>query len=208
MCPTEAHIHEPKRYSWATILARTPYLVPAILSAIACSQIACTQLSTLTRWKGGGFGMFAERDSSDSRRIIVQVTDPSGDIHRVRVPLGRFDQPRTLTVPFWAETRSFPTSRNLLLLARTVAAAELLPARTTSTLSHRLARSTYAHLLRPLVAGESVLDLVSPRRSALSLRPSSVEVRVVTFRFDTVRMAVTLQPVGDPVWLSTQDLSR
>ena len=51
-------------------------LAPALLVAVASTQIALSQTSDLTAWKGGGFGMFATLDHAAYRGIDIVVDGP------------------------------------------------------------------------------------------------------------------------------------
>ncbi|MDJ0788361.1 MAG: hypothetical protein QNK05_16260 [Myxococcota bacterium] len=45
---------------------------PLLLGAVASVQLAAAQLSPLTRWRGGGFGMYAEIHP-DARRVWIDA---------------------------------------------------------------------------------------------------------------------------------------
>ena len=52
-------------------------LPAALLVTIACCQIALTRTSSLSPWKGGGFGMFASLDGMGFRSVRLFVEAPS-----------------------------------------------------------------------------------------------------------------------------------
>jgi hypothetical protein len=51
-------------------------LAPALLIAVASTQIALSRTSDLTAWKGGGFGMFATLDHAGYRGLDIVVDAP------------------------------------------------------------------------------------------------------------------------------------
>lgn len=51
-------------------------LAPALLVAVASSQIALSRTVDLTPWKGGGFGMFATLDHAGYRGVDIVVDAP------------------------------------------------------------------------------------------------------------------------------------
>ena len=51
----------------------TKLIVPALLCGIALGQLTVARFSTLTPWKGGGFGMFASVD----RPIVTSLSSAS-----------------------------------------------------------------------------------------------------------------------------------
>jgi hypothetical protein len=51
-------------------------LAPALLIAVASTQIALSRTSDLTAWKGGGFGMFATLDHAGHRGLDIVVDAP------------------------------------------------------------------------------------------------------------------------------------
>jgi hypothetical protein len=55
------------------------WAAPVLLSALALTQSGESTLGTLTRWKGGGFGMFSTIDSIDSRFVKAYVLSDEGE---------------------------------------------------------------------------------------------------------------------------------
>ena len=45
-------------------------LAPALLVAVASTQIALSRTFDLTAWKGGGFGMFSTLDHAGYRVVV------------------------------------------------------------------------------------------------------------------------------------------
>lgn len=62
------------------------WLAPALLCAVALTQLFAVSQSPLSRWKGGGFGMYSGVDSVRSRWIRAVLVTPVG-----RLPLS-FDR--------------------------------------------------------------------------------------------------------------------
>jgi len=51
-------------------------VAPALLVAVASTQIALSRTVDLTAWKGGGFGMFATLDHAGHRGVDILVEAP------------------------------------------------------------------------------------------------------------------------------------
>ena len=51
-------------------------LAPALLIAVASTQIALSRTSDLTAWKGGGFGMFSTLDHGAYRGVVATIEAP------------------------------------------------------------------------------------------------------------------------------------
>lgn len=64
--------------SWWKIVA--PWLAPVLLGGVALTQFAFTQVSSLSPWKGGGFGMFSTVDSPGARFLRIQLLTRSEEI--------------------------------------------------------------------------------------------------------------------------------
>lgn len=50
--------------------------VPALLSAVAAAQLYLVEQRSLSRWKGGGFGMFSTLDHGAFRGVDVVIEAP------------------------------------------------------------------------------------------------------------------------------------
>jgi len=55
------------------------YVVPGLLCLIAASQFATAQITHLTPWKGGGFGMFATTDMPGMRTLSIEGYTDDGE---------------------------------------------------------------------------------------------------------------------------------
>ncbi len=95
----------------------TRNLVPGILIVIVVLQNILTQTTPLTRWKGGGFGMFSTIDSTGARYLKCYLLTSEGDVP-VRTP-GRFAQEIR-------DIRLWPTSQGLMDLAEELTNLEWL----------------------------------------------------------------------------------
>jgi hypothetical protein len=90
-------------------------IAPAVMAAIAATQIVLALAADLTPWKGGGFGMFSTLDHGAFRGVDVVVEAP-----------GRSEQleiPPSLEV-LAARAASFPSDVMLERLVRAVAERE------------------------------------------------------------------------------------
>jgi hypothetical protein len=64
-------------FKWNAI---APWIAPGLLCGIALVQLAFVQFSTLSPWKGGGFGMFSTVDSPGARFLRVYLVTSEGEI--------------------------------------------------------------------------------------------------------------------------------
>jgi len=100
--------------SWAEWRDRTlPMIPPAILLLIAAVQSYNVRYHDLTRWKGGGFGMFSTVDEPGRRIVRCYLVGEDGR----EVPL---KLPPNLQRLVW-EARSIPTPDRVSRLARELA---------------------------------------------------------------------------------------
>lgn len=56
---------------------------PAVLAAVALTQVVLTQTRDLTPWKGGGFGMFSSVDLESHRAVRAYLGTPDGEVPAV-----------------------------------------------------------------------------------------------------------------------------
>jgi hypothetical protein len=54
--------------------------VPALLCVVAAAQLYLVERSALSRWKGGGFGMFSTVDSPSARFLRVYLMTDAGEV--------------------------------------------------------------------------------------------------------------------------------
>jgi len=54
-------------------------LIPLIACAVAARQLYLSKTGTLSTWKGGGMGMFASADSTETRFLRVWMGPPGGE---------------------------------------------------------------------------------------------------------------------------------
>ena len=55
-------------------------IVPVFLCVVAAVQLYLVDSRSLSRWKGGGFGMFTTVDSPSARFLRVYLTSESGEV--------------------------------------------------------------------------------------------------------------------------------
>jgi hypothetical protein len=78
--------------------AVAPWIAPGLLCGIALTQLLFAHFSSLSPWKGGGFGMFSTVDSPGARFLRAYLVTPQGDIP-VMIPdnlKGKENELRTL----------------------------------------------------------------------------------------------------------------
>ena len=96
---------DPLRLSgWKRWLSWLPCV---LLVVVAVVQITLTRTADLVPWKGGGFGMFATRDSLSSRHLRLTALAGSQWVP-IRVPSAfQNDADRAVSMPTDAELRRF-----------------------------------------------------------------------------------------------------
>jgi len=55
--------------------------IPLIAIAVAARQLYLSKTDTLSTWKGGGMGMFASADSTETRFLRIWMGPPGGEEH-------------------------------------------------------------------------------------------------------------------------------
>lgn len=75
--------------------AVAPWIAPGLLCGIALTQFLFAHFSSLSPWKGGGFGMFSTVDSPGARFLRAYLVTPQGDIP-VMIPDNLRDQENKL----------------------------------------------------------------------------------------------------------------
>ena len=99
-------------------------LVPAMLVAVATSQVVIASTTDLTPWRGGGFGMFSTTDNHDQRFLRITAVTDSGD--SVPVDARELLQTGSPVRDEFIRARARPTTGNLDALAVAIAGAELV----------------------------------------------------------------------------------
>lgn len=93
-------------------------LAPALLAAVAASQLFLAHAHGMSAWKGGGFGMFSTVDSPAGRFYRIALLTESGEV-RVALPAG--------LEPVAAKARTLPTPQRLRRVATVLAAGRWVP---------------------------------------------------------------------------------
>jgi hypothetical protein len=86
------------------------YAVPALLVGIATTQLFLATFSTLSPWKGGGFGMFS---SISQRAMSCEVRTEDGQVRECQVPFRGRGEYGPLTRSRWNSLKLFPTKSKL-----------------------------------------------------------------------------------------------
>ena len=113
-------------------------LPSALLLTVAATQMAMAKTTTLSPWKGGGFGMFASTDGLPFRSLRIVVTAP--------------ERSETLALPASLDDLAdravtFPHPAALRALADAVIARERRQARDVSTVRIEVWRADYTRSL-------------------------------------------------------------
>jgi hypothetical protein len=108
----------PSALSPRRTLALRAGLAPALLVAVAATQLLLAHTRGLSAWKGGGFGMFSTVDSPLGRFYRVSLLTDSGEV-RVAVPAE--------LEPLAAAARTLPTPERLRRLGAVMAAGRWVP---------------------------------------------------------------------------------
>jgi hypothetical protein len=135
---------------WQTL---APLVAPALLGVIAVAQMSFAHFSTLSAWKGGGFGMFSTVDSPGARFLRIYLVTDRGEVP-VLVPPDQQQLAR--------ELRTTGSAALATALARTLADARWVSLRLAS------AEQYYRRLLPDNVRPEA---LPEPRRGPAARAP-------------------------------------
>ena len=91
------------------------YLPTLLLVAIAVNQLILANFFNLSPWLGGGYGMFSTTDVGSNRHIHIYAKS-EGIIKELIYPKELSD--------LALRTKSFPTDRNLIVLAQRISEIE------------------------------------------------------------------------------------
>ncbi len=80
--------------------AARAYLVPVVLVCVAATQLGFVELRGLTRWKGGGFGMYSD-PHPDLREVWLELERASGPF-RYRPQRGTAEHAASVECRTWA----------------------------------------------------------------------------------------------------------
>ena len=117
------------RSAWRTVLP------VALLITVAAAQVTLARTSSLSPWKGGGFGMFSTTDDAGRRRARVFVSAP-GRSEEIAIPPSLEDAAR--------RAAALPSDAQLSRLARGVLARETRYRRPVETVRIETWRVEYA----------------------------------------------------------------
>jgi hypothetical protein len=94
--------------------------VPLLLVLVATTQAVLASTTTLTPWRGGGFGMFATVDAHSTRIVGAEVELATSSVLPVDVRSFRSDPTSDRA---YVTARAWPSERNLRRLAAALHAA-------------------------------------------------------------------------------------
>jgi hypothetical protein len=154
---------------WGNLIA--PWLAPVLVCGIAITQIIYVQISALSPWKGGGFGMFSTVDSPGARFLRVQIVTPEGEI---AVPVPRALRARA------RELRTVASERLAIAFAHAVSNGTWVKAGPSSTAQNDRGRGVPRWLAKNETPG--------PREEAITVK----SVRVELWRYSFDRATTTL----------------
>lgn len=184
------------------------WIAPLVLCAIGLNQLVLVHASALSRWKGGGFGMFATVDSPGARFLRIYLVTESGRIPTT-IPTSLRDASR--------ELRTLPTAEHATELARKLAAGTWVYVRMQSPVAYYteiagLPRRASRARTELTDEGGSSTDEIDFRRlgfvrmleSGESVGPgdervdfSAVQVEVLGYRFDRASTTLVARPLID-----------
>lgn len=174
------------RIPWNKI---APWAAPALLLGIASAQFAFAHFSTLSPWKGGGFGMFSTVDSPGARFLRIHLLTDRGEIP-VAVPDGFHAAAR--------ELRTTGSEARAAELARSLAAGTWVRLRIASPVQRYRHLLSTSRLAESSVGGadDGVIDLgklnfvrmLKPNETVgtddTALRVVAVRIEVWKYAFD------------------------
>lgn len=176
-------------------------LVPILLSVVSIAQFCLANFSTLTPWKGGGFGMFATLDGIPSRFIVITATDSAGEVFRVQLSTPPIDALQALSPRNLTRLRAFPSDAQKLAVARAVLNANLaISSRDIRRLPTRMAREpAYIRTLADADRPTRLLEILGPVPAPDSFgEVRRVRVDVHRLRFRSSRDELYLESIGAP----------
>ncbi len=98
------------------------FVAPALLCAVALTQLVAVGQTPLSRWKGGGFGMYSGVDSVRARWIRAVLVTPSGELP---LSFDRLVDDRPGLAHVARNARSLPDANSLAAVGRGLMAAGL-----------------------------------------------------------------------------------
>lgn len=168
-------------------LPKTAWIVPALLTVVACCQIAISKTTTLTSWKGGGFGMFATYEHGIGRIIECKGIRAS-DGKEVTIRLDWSKSSKVLPSYMRRRLKNCPMESDMRWVGARLVARRLI----TKTSGHR---TTY-RLPRPT-------DVDAPNRRLAIMK--SVTLRVWQRVYDHKAGWMTTYPLTDPVTVTREE---
>ena len=182
-------------------------LVPVLLSAVAAVQIYLVDRNDLSRWKGGGFGMFTTVDSPSARVFFFYLSTSDGEIP-VMVPrdLAKLSH----------KARVMPTAERITVLAQRLQAGTWIPLTMVSASQHYLdllksagpgydqsaddisyqAASGVPHLDFDELQLVRMLEEDEPIPQDTPLEVSGVRVEVWRYRFDREELVLRAEKIA------------
>jgi hypothetical protein len=144
--------------------------IPLLLVLVATTQMVVASSTTLTPWRGGGFGMFATVDAHSTRIVRAEVELAAGSVLPVDVRSFRLDAASDRA---FVTARAWPSEPNLRRLAAALHAAP-------AVIDGGIVRHT-----------EAVSSADGQPRSIDEAEFVAVEVAVWRLRFDRTTREVT-----------------
>ena len=96
------------------------------LCGVALVQVVRVQATALTRWKGGGFGMFSTIDSAGDRAVSVQLRDHSGSVLFLDTDFPSQPEEAHLDRKMIRQLMDSPSDRHSRLIAKGIFSSTLL----------------------------------------------------------------------------------
>lgn len=173
---------EPSEAAVARVVRRRvgTWIAPALLVAFACAQIAVSQTTALTAWKGGGFGMFASTDQQFSRFIYATGVTQGGRAVRLKLSFAPDDE--RLPRKIHSRVRTYPNEADLRWIARSLLSIRLIRDRPDRRDTYRVPKA---------------MDVDAPKHHYARL--ASVTLQMYAKRMDLGTNEVRAEPIGPHV---------
>lgn len=168
----------------------TAWIVPALLVAVACTQIAISKNSNLTSWKGGGFGMFATYEHGIGRIIECRAIRAS-DGKEVTIRLDWSKNSKVLPTYMRRRLKNCPMESDMRWVGARLVARRLITRSSSHSTTYRLPRPT---------------DVDTPKRRLAVMK--SVTLRVWQRVYDHKAGWMTTVPLTDPVKVTREEARK
>jgi len=183
------------------------WLIPVVLCVIAVSQIIRAETTTLSPWKGGGFGMFATMDAPGLRFFTVQALREDGQHCTVKVPFKGMGEFGPFTSTMGRYQKVIPTQRGLERIGVLLMESEFIP-----TIENQ-AESIRSFAAENPWADEKLTEMIEQARvtyrpvqppdhltdSTRVVKLAAVRLQNWRMKFDQATTSLSCEPIGEPI---------